>query len=497
MSFLLALVEGFASGIFVRSLFHVGWPAAAFALLLATILIVVPSLFEGQRSIYKVGALFFILLALGIGRAALADSPLPPSFSAQVKHRVAYHGVVVGEPDVRDASTRIPVRVSSGNETTVVLAVVSRATAARVGDRVYVSGTLALPAAFASDDGRVFRYDKYLQKDGIRFLLNYAYLSVDAPAPWYSLPALLARMKRWFLGGLEQALPEPYASLAGGIVIGGKSGLGTSLEDAFIASGLVQVIVLSGYNVMVVAEWVMELFAYARLPRRVQAAGGTLALILFVGIAGASSTAIRAALMALIALYAHATGRTYAAGRALLLVVLLMLLYNPLFLAFDPGFALSVAATAGLIAFQKPIEVRLAFLRSAFWREAGATTLAAQLGVLPLLLYFTGNLSFIAVPANLAVMPIMPAAMGFSALAGITGGLLPQTLAIALALPAYASTAYVIAVARLSAALPFAHTIIPAFPFVAVLLAYAALAVAASNRFSTTLQLRFARKAST
>ena len=53
--------------------------------------------------------------------------------------------------------------------------------------------------------------------------------------------------------------------------------------------------------------------------------------------------------MAFIALYARATGRSYAAGRALLFVVFLMLLWNPLYLAFDPGFGLSVAATAGLI----------------------------------------------------------------------------------------------------------------------------------------------------
>ena len=53
--------------------------------------------------------------------------------------------------------------------------------------------------------------------------------------------------------------------------------------------------------------------------------------------------------MAVIALYARATGRSYAASRALLFAVLLMLVWNPLYLVFDPGFGLSVVATAGII----------------------------------------------------------------------------------------------------------------------------------------------------
>src|SRR6185369_1935498 len=129
---------------------------------------------------------------------------------------------------------------------------------------------------------------------------------------------------------------------------GGKSGLGNDLQQSFIRSGLIQIIVLSGYNVMVIAEWIMAMLRATKLSRRWSAAAGAFAILIFVGIAGFTATAIRAAIMALIALYARATGRTYAAGRALLFAVLLMLLWNPLYLVFDPGFGLSVTATAGL-----------------------------------------------------------------------------------------------------------------------------------------------------
>ncbi|MDO8407910.1 MAG: ComEC/Rec2 family competence protein, partial [bacterium] len=135
-----------------------------------------------------------------------------------------------------------------------------------------------------------------------------------------------------------------------------------------------------------------------------------------------------------------------------------------------------------------------------FWGNAIATTLAAQIAVLPLILYLMGNLSPYAVPANLLVLPLVPLAMGMAALAGVAGALLHPLLpgfALLFGAPAYALTAYFISVARESVTLPGAMLTLPAFPFVFVLLAYAALVAVMSKRFSTTLQLRFFKKDST
>ena len=497
MAFLVAIVSGFASGVFLRSLFFFGWEPIVFILLLAALLSA--AAFLKPRLTYTTGAAFCIFLAFGILRASLADTPLPDSFARNLRHRVSYEGVVITDPDVRDANQRVEIRIESGGVATTMLAVAPRHPSVSVGDHIYVSGTLATPEPFSGENGRVFRYDKYLQRDGVRFLLNFAYLRVLQEAPWYSLPALLARIKHTFLDGLAATLPEPYASLAGGIVIGGKSGLGKEVQNDFIRSGLVQIIVLSGYNVMIIAEWVMAALALTKLSRRWSAVAGVFAILIFVGIAGASATALRAALMALIALYARASARTYAVGRALFLVVLLMLVWNPLYLVFDPGFGLSVVATAGLI-WLAPIIESFLRIKSAFWKSAIATTLAAQISVLPLLLYDTGNLSLIALPANLLTMAIVPFAMGFSALAGFAGILfhsVAPTLGILLAFPAYLSTKILLLIAHESAALPFAAFTLPLFPFWFVLAAYAALIFfASSKRFSTTLQLRFEKKAS-
>ncbi len=529
---LVAIVTGFASGIFSRSLLFESWWPIFFALLLALIFFVAS--FLTTRRAYTLGAVFCMCLVLGGLRAGLAESPLPSTFLADLKHRVTYEALVVGDPDLRDTNQRVALLVTKGDAKVKMLAVAPRVPEVKVGDTVRVSGTLSVPESFADDNGRVFRYDKYLERDGIRFMLNFAYVRVEKDASRYSIPAALARIKHSFLNGLQASLPEPYASLASGIVIGGKSGLGNELKDAFTRSGLVHIVVLSGHNVMIVASWAIAFFIFifaraetvfrVRIPRGASIVAGALALILFVGIAGFSATAIRAALMALIALYARATGRTYVAGRALLVVIFLMLLWNPLYLAFDPGFGLSVVATAGLIWLAPIIEVLLArvaqqFRRvrqvqrsetlseiaarpASFWVNIVAITLAAQVAVLPLLLYFTGNLSLVAFPANIVAALVVPFAMAFSYLAGFGGILFGSSaalLAIILGMPAYGAAAALIELARASATLPFAAFTLPSFPFWLVLLSYAALIyfVASSYRFSTTDQLRFAKKAST
>lgn len=498
MEILIAIVGGFVSGVFMRSLYVFSLAPSIFLLFLATLFSV--ATFLKPRTMYLAGALFSLCFVFGILRVSVAKTPLPESFVRDLKHRVSYSAVVVGDPDIREKNQRIALEVEKGSERVGALAVMPLTSNVRVGDHVRVYGTLSLPQAFETENGRTFRYDKYLEARGIRFLIQYGSIYTESPAPWYSLPAGLARVKHSFLDGLNRALPKPDSALAGGIVIGGKQGLGTELTDAFTRSGLVQIIVLSGYNVMIVAEWVMAFFALLALPRRLQFFAGGVALLLFVGIAGISATAVRATIMAIIALYARATGRSYTASRALLFTVLCMLMWNPLYLVFDPGFGLSVVATAGIIWLSPIIEARLTFLKYAFLQNTVATTLAAQISVLPLLLYNIGLFSLVALPANLLVNPLVPLAMAGATVAGVVGmtiGSFVPFIATLAGYPTLILMRYFIFIAEKSSALPYATFTLERFPFLLVLLAYATLIfIASSKRFSTTDQFIFAKKAS-
>ena len=114
-------------------------------------------------------------------------------------------------------------------------------------------------------------------------------------------------------------------------------------------------------------------------------------------------------------LVARLGGSRAHAASALALAALVMLLAAPPVL-WDVGFQLSLLATAGLIWFGAAVERRLPAWPG--WiREPVALTLAAQLTTLPVILVNFERLSLVAPIANVLVVPFVPVAMLFSALA--------------------------------------------------------------------------------
>ena len=462
-------VIGFAAGIALGTFYSVPVPVSAFVGLLGVIILLF------ARSAASMGAALLVMfVAFGLIRVALEPSAPPDAFLPLFDTNVELVGTVKGDPDIRETTQRVTVEVEHEGARMRLLAVLTLHPELPHGERISVAGKLERPEPFDTDGGRVFRYDRFLAKDGIFGIVEYAQVEkLEGPVFWSRVQGSLYAVKHAFTDGLGRALPEPYAGLAAGIIAGGKQGLGKELLDAFTIAGLVHIVVLSGYNVMIVAEGVLRMFGF--LKKRVAASAAAFTIGLFVLAAGAGAASIRAGTMVGVALFARASGRTYDALRALLLVLMLMLLANPLLLVHDPGFQFSFAATLGLILAASPLEARLVWVRPAFLRDILATTLAAQLFVLPLLLYQTGNLSPLALPANLLALPVVPLAMLCSAIAGVSGVMVPA-IAPALGVPALVLLGYLVELTQFTVSLPLAAVTVPAFPFWVVVLLYALLA---------------------
>lgn len=469
-----AALLGLAAGILLAAFTPLQW-SAVFALLLGAFLL--GAFFLKYRSAgMALCAVFLVGCAVGVARVSIMVQELPGAFEAMVGTDVELEGVVVAEPDIRETTQRIVIKTKKDGETARILVVAQKYPAVSYGETVRATGTLAAPEPFDTGGGRTFAYDRFLAKDEVFAVLEQSEVEVTAPREGaYSVRGILSDIKTGGIDALTKALPEPHASLAAGLLLGGKQGLGEELLDDFIRSGLVHIVVLSGYNVMIVAEFVLR--GVRLVSRRYAVIVSVLTIGVFVVMAGAGAASIRAGLMAGIALFARSTGRVYDAARALCIAGAAMLLLNPLVLPYDPGFQLSFLATLGLI-FGAPIVERwLAFVRSAFLREICAATIAAQIFVLPLLLYQSGLLSLASLPANIAVLPFVPLAMLLSFVALIGGAIAPP-LAPVIGFPAYLSLSYIIMAAQTASALPFGALTLPAFPFALVLASYVALAYA-------------------
>src|SRR5205085_1852029 len=131
-----------------------------------------------------------------------------------------------------------------------------------------------------------------------------------------------------------------------------------------------------------------------------------------------------------LALLGMLLGRPRSTASILGAAVLILLVADPS-LVSDIGFQLSVGATAGIVALAAPVAARLSFLPR--WLAlAASTTIAAQAGVSPLLLYHFHQVPEVTILANLlAFAAVAPAMLLGLAAAGTS--LLCRPVALVLA----------------------------------------------------------------
>ena len=131
-----------------------------------------------------------------------------------------------------------------------------------------------------------------------------------------------------------------------------------------------------------------------------------------------------------------------------------------------------MCSTFGLITISPTVERHLQWIPERFgFRSIVASTASVQIFVLPALLYFTGVLSFIALPANALALPVVPFAMLFGFLAGVVGFIHPA-LAYPFTVIADTLLRWMMLVATTADSLPLSSTVIVAFPAWIVVVAY-------------------------
>lgn len=463
-----ALIFGFLTGVFVRSFVALGTVDIFFPVIIGGIAFAFAYLDRSKRRALFLVAIACVSLTAGMFRMQSALAVGDAELTARVGSTVVLSGIVADDPDVREGSVRVTIdakEIIYGTSTIPiaagVLAIAPAHTDVAYGDHVRAEGKLILPEAFEAGMGRTFDYPLFLAKDGILYQLSFSHIEKDGGNDANFLKAGAIGFKHHFLDGLRAVLPEPEAGLAGGITVGDKRSIGKELSEDFRQASLVHIVVLSGYNITLILNAARAVLGTAA--RSVQF-GVSGALIFFIILmTGGAASAVRAGAMAMIAVFARSSGRVFLAGRILAVVAAAMVAWNPWVLAFDPGFQLSVLATAGLIIFTPLFSARLTWLTERFGlREIVSSTLGTQITVLPLLLYQNGLLSLVALPSNILALVAVPYAMGLSIFAAAVGAV-AGSYAVPLALPAYALLAYIIAVAQFFASLPFAAVSIPAF----------------------------------
>lgn len=220
--------------------------------------------------------------------------------------------------------------------------------------------------------------------------------------PWNVVGALRS--------GLRQAcavLPGDARFLVPALVVGDTSDFPDELRQTFVTSGLTHLTAVSGANLTLMLGFLRVLAVGLGVRGRAVRAIAVGGVVGFVLLCLGEPSVLRSAAMGLVGLAALGHGGGRGAGvRALAVAVLAVVLVEPP-MARSVGFGLSVAATGGLLLWGRRFADALAGWLPRWLAEAVAVPLAAQLATEPIVVALAGQISVVAVLANLLAGPLV------------------------------------------------------------------------------------------
>lgn len=253
------------------------------------------------------------------------------------------------------------------------------------------------------------------------------------------------------LGQLPLGADAP--ELVIGVVLGDDTGLEAATTKNMRASNLTHLTAVSGEHVALVLAATLTLCG--PLPVRLKTLIGLFTLVGLVLLVQPSGSVLRAAAMGSVQLVGLSVGRQASALPAWAAGAIVLLLIDP-WQACDWGFALSIAATGGLIMLAPGIERQLGRLMPTFFAQLAAIPLAAQLACGPLLIALNPHISMWGVVANMLAAPVV-AVVTYTGLAATVLATLLPSLAQLLVLPALWGCAWLECIAHFFAHLPGAQ----------------------------------------
>jgi competence protein ComEC len=207
------------------------------------------------------------------------------------------------------------------------------------------------------------------------------------------------------------------SALVPALVDGDDQRVSDDVQEDFRRSGLTHLLAVSGTNLTIVLAVVLVLARSMGAPRRVLVVLGLVSVAGFVLLARPDPSVVRAAGMGVVGLAALGLG-SRGGIRALSVAIVALLFIDP-WLSRSLGFVLSVCATAGILLAAPVLTRRLQRWMPRWCALAVAVPVAAQLACTPALAAISGEVSLVAVFANVLAGPMVAPAT----VAGLAGGL--------------------------------------------------------------------------
>ncbi len=433
---------------------------------------------------WRLGLVAALLLGFGLAKLreeAVATPVLDHAVVAHLTARIASlepreHGVRVVLDEVRSGALpspprRIRVALRSGGDF-------------RPGQWLSLTARLDTPPAPSEPGANDLGRSLFFQSIGaVGFAYGRAHGIVPATPVGIGqrLGAVVEDLRLVMTLRIQGALPGSTGGIASALVTGERGGISDEDEEALRDAGLAHVLAIAGLHMALVGGgifWLLRagLAAFPALalnyPIKKWAAVGALAAGTFYLVAsGAAPSSVRAFVMLACVMVAVLLDRPALSMRSLALAAAILLVLRPEAIA-EPGFQMSFAAVAGLVAVAEwEMRRERSRPRGALYRYAHGivmTSLVGSLATLPFALFHFERATHYAVLGNLIAMPVM----GFWVMpaAALSVALMPLGLE---SWPLHLlgqGIAVMVAMGRWVSGLPGAVSLAPAMPLSALIL---------------------------
>lgn len=437
--------------------------------------------------------IFIVFSVLFLGGAALRNSQeLPPhhisNFITYKGNDVRIEGIIASDPVVKKKSTNFVIKAQrlfrDDEELKVCGKVLVKAFKKGhfiYGDKLLIEGSMYRAPYFRIS--KRSNYRDYLTQKGI-----YSILSVKKESVVKSLGERAANpikasafyMRRRLKRIIESNMSPLSSSILNAIILGERSNLPDGLREIMVQSGTVHIIAISGLHVGLISFIALMTLNILRIPKKASYFITVFVLILYCILTGARTPVVRVTIMAIMLFFGYIIQRETSLFNTLSVAALAILIYNPQQL-FNISFQLSFMSIISIGWLSPKIK---AIFRKDYFKKTFfgimimlfSGSLAAWIGLTPLIAYNFGIVSPIAIAANMIVVPYLSIVVGSGILAVFVGFIYAPLGPIFFA-TSEISILFLIKLLTLLARIPGAYLTLPDIPPYLVISYYAAIIV--------------------
>ena len=343
------------------------------------------------------------------------------------------------------------------------------------GDMVCFKGIYEQPDKARNEGG--FDYSQYLKTKGITGITTIK--SEQIKVVGKNQTGVFARaihdIRKSIVAKIRRILPEDIANLCTGLLIGEKTQLSEDIQETFRKSSLSHMLAISGAHVSYILLGITTFIQKLKLHKRWGKCILILFFVFFMALTEFTPSVTRSCIMVILQLLASILFRKSDTYQNLAMSSFIILLVNP-YALLDIGFQLSFGGTIGIVIFSKKLQSmkeedkikkekfthkRRALIEKGLQKvkEMCMVTLAANLVIIPIMMYHFNTISLTFFISNLLASPILGISLILGMIFMISLLMLPLAKLISLLL--YPILQILIWIARVSSNLPFSQILVP------------------------------------